>query len=47
MQLYRKVAAGELAADSGWMLFADVTSIDVTKEGVGGAKNFFEAKVTE
>ncbi len=31
--------------DSGLSLLAFRTAIDVTKEGVGGAKNFFEAKV--
>jgi hypothetical protein len=29
-----------------YQLYAMLFEIDVSKEGVGGAKNFFEAKVT-
>ena len=45
--IFRKAAAGELAQDSGlYELYANVEEIDVDKEGVKGAKNFFEAKVS-
>ena len=44
--IFRKANAGELEAGSGLMdLFENMTEIDVDKEGVKGAKNFFQAKV--
>jgi len=44
--IFRKAAAGELAEDSGLAdLYRNVSEIDVDKEGVKGAKNFFTAKV--
>jgi len=44
--IFRKALAGELAEDSGlYDIYLIVTEIDVAKEGVKGAKNFFEAKV--
>jgi len=44
--IFRKALAGELTEDSGlYDLYRLVTEIDVQKEGVKGAKNFFEAKV--
>lgn len=43
--IYRKARLGELSADSGLGQLALLTEIDVDKAGVGGAKNFFEAKV--
>ncbi|XP_038075086.1 EF-hand domain-containing protein D2-like [Patiria miniata] len=45
--IFRKAAAGELDSDSGLSALARLTEIDVDKEGVGGAKNFFEAKINE
>lgn len=45
--IYRKARAGELDAFSGLGQLASLTEIDVDKEGVGGAKNFFEAKIEE
>ena len=45
--IFRKANAGELEAGSGLMdLFENMTEIDVDKEGVKGAKNFFQAKVS-
>ena len=45
--IFRKAAAGELAEDSGlFALYQQLEEIDVDKEGVKGAKNFFEAKVS-
>ncbi|XP_010022586.1 PREDICTED: EF-hand domain-containing protein D1-like [Nestor notabilis] len=38
-------AAGELEEDSGLLTLAKLSEIDVSIEGVKGAKNFFEAKV--
>ena len=44
--IFRKALAGELTEDSGlYDIYRVVTEIDVQKEGVKGAKNFFEAKV--
>ncbi|XP_045912310.1 EF-hand domain-containing protein D2 [Micropterus dolomieu] len=43
--IFRKAAAGELAEDSGLSVLARLTEIDVSTEGVKGAKTFFEAKV--
>lgn len=44
--IFRKAAAGELA-DSGLCALAGLFEIDVSSEGVKGAKTFFEAKVGE
>lgn len=44
--IFRKAAAGELA-DSGLCALAGLFEIDVSSEGVKGAKSFFEAKVGE
>ncbi|KAM9006471.1 LOW QUALITY PROTEIN: EF-hand domain-containing protein D1 [Sarcophilus harrisii] len=43
--IFRKAAAGELEEDSGLMCLAKLSEIDVSMEGVKGAKTFFEAKV--
>ncbi|XP_053317080.1 EF-hand domain-containing protein D1 [Spea bombifrons] len=43
--IFRKAAAGELEQDSGLMALANLSEIDVSTEGVKGAKGFFEAKV--
>lgn len=43
--IYRKAAAGELTEESGLNQLARLTEINVDEVGVGGAKNFFEAKV--
>uniref|UniRef100_A0A8B9S8F0 EF-hand domain family member D1 n=1 Tax=Apteryx owenii TaxID=8824 RepID=A0A8B9S8F0_APTOW len=43
--IFHKAAAGELEEDSGLMTLAKLSEIDVSIEGVKGAKNFFEAKV--
>ncbi|XP_049437728.1 EF-hand domain-containing protein D2-like [Epinephelus fuscoguttatus] len=43
--IFRKAAAGELAEDSGLRVLARLSEIDVSAEGVKGAKTFFEAKV--
>ncbi|XP_051844459.1 EF-hand domain-containing protein D2 isoform X1 [Antechinus flavipes] len=43
--IFRKSAAGELQEDSGLHVLAQRSEIDVSTEGVKGAKNFFEAKV--
>ncbi|XP_034068914.1 EF-hand domain-containing protein D2 [Gymnodraco acuticeps] len=43
--IFRKSAAGELAEDSGLCVLARLSEIDVSTEGVKGAKTFFEAKV--
>nr|XP_060614706.1 EF-hand domain-containing protein D2 [Anolis sagrei ordinatus] len=43
--IFRKAAAGELEEDSGLHALARLSEIDVSTEGVKGAKNFFEAKV--
>ena len=45
MLIFRKAAAGELQEDSGLSLLAKQCEINVEEVGVGGAKNFFEAKV--
>ena len=45
---FRKLAAGDLAGrdeDDGLLQLAKLCSIDVGEIGVGGAKNFFEAKI--
>ncbi|NXG41036.1 EFHD1 protein, partial [Psilopogon haemacephalus] len=43
--IFHKAAAGELEEDSGLLTLAKLSEIDVSLEGVKGAKNFFEAKV--
>ena len=43
--IFRKAAAGELDLESGLGKLATLTEVDVDEVGVGGAKNFFEAKV--
>ena len=44
--IFRKAAAGELEESSGLLdLYANITEIDVDKEGVKGAQNFFQSKV--
>ncbi|XP_048873189.1 EF-hand domain-containing protein D2-like [Brienomyrus brachyistius] len=43
--IFRKAAAGELEEDSGLHALARLSEIDVSTEGVKGAKTFFEAKV--
>ncbi|KAM3824403.1 EF-hand domain-containing protein D2 isoform 1-T1 [Vipera latastei] len=43
--IFRKAAAGELEEDSGLHALARLSEIDVSTEGVKGAKSFFEAKV--
>ncbi|XP_034732705.1 EF-hand domain-containing protein D2 [Etheostoma cragini] len=43
--IFKKAAAGELAEDSGLSVLARLSEIDVSTEGVKGAKTFFEAKV--
>ncbi|KAL4221288.1 EF-hand domain-containing protein D2 [Mactra antiquata] len=46
--IFRKAAAGELEEDSGLCeLYRNVSEIDVDKEGVKGAKNFFTAKIEQ
>jgi len=44
--IFRKASLGELKID-GLIRLAELSSIDVGAEGVGGAKNFFEAKVSK
>nr|CAB3241345.1 EF-hand domain-containing protein D2-like [Phallusia mammillata] len=44
--IFRKASMGELTVD-GLKQIADLSEIDVSAEGVGGAKNFFEAKVNK
>uniref|UniRef100_A0A8C5T2K5 EF-hand domain family member D2 n=1 Tax=Laticauda laticaudata TaxID=8630 RepID=A0A8C5T2K5_LATLA len=43
--IFRKAAAGELEEDSGLHALACLSEIDVSIQGVKGAKSFFEAKV--
>ena len=45
LSIFRKAAAGELDLDSGLGQLATLTEVSVEEVGVGGAKNFFEAKV--
>uniref|UniRef100_A0A8C4QE97 EF-hand domain family, member D1 n=1 Tax=Eptatretus burgeri TaxID=7764 RepID=A0A8C4QE97_EPTBU len=42
--IFHKAAAGKLQAESGLMALAMLAEIDVSVEGVKGAKDFFEAK---
>mmetsp|Transcript_16757 Transcript_16757/g.23306 ORF Transcript_16757/g.23306 Transcript_16757/m.23306 type:complete len:188 (+) Transcript_16757:22-585(+) len=44
--IFRKAAKGELVS-SGLSQLVTASSVDVDKEGVGGAKNFFEAKAAQ
>jgi len=44
--IFRKASAGELAEESGLSQLARLTEISVEEVGVGGAKTFFEAKVS-
>lgn len=44
--IFHKAAAGQLQEDSGLMALAKLSEIDVALEGVKGAKDFFEAKVS-
>ncbi|KAJ3591333.1 hypothetical protein NHX12_009279, partial [Muraenolepis orangiensis] len=43
--IFHKAAAGELEEESGLMALARLSEIDVSTEGVMGAKDFFEAKM--
>lgn len=45
--IYRKAQAGELDSESGLSQLARLTEINVEEVGVGGAKNFFEAKIEQ
>lgn len=45
--IYRKAKAGDLNLDSGLSQLARLTEINVEEVGVGGAKNFFEAKIQQ
>nr|CAD7461455.1 unnamed protein product [Timema tahoe] len=45
--IYRKANAGELLEESGLSKLAKLTEISVEEVGVGGAKNFFQAKIEE
>merc|ERR1712047_119187 len=45
MLIFRKAAAGELQEDSGLGMLAKQCEINVEEVGVGGAKDFFEAKI--
>jgi len=45
--IFRKAAAGELDLESGLGQLATLTEVSVEEVGVGGAKNFFEAKIAE
>ncbi|GFO08247.1 histone-lysine N-methyltransferase SETMAR [Plakobranchus ocellatus] len=42
--IFRKAAAGELGEGSGLSELSRLTEIDVDETGVGGAKDFFQAK---
>ena len=46
MLIFRKAAADELSVGSGLSVLAKLAEVDVDQVGVGGAKNFFEAKVS-
>ncbi|KAI5712764.1 hypothetical protein M8J76_001835 [Diaphorina citri] len=45
--IFRKANAGELLEESGLSKLARLTEINVEEVGVGGAKDFFEAKIRE
>ncbi|TRY93347.1 hypothetical protein DNTS_007728 [Danionella cerebrum] len=44
MLIFRRAAAGQLQEESGLMALARLSEIDVSAEGVLGARDFFEAK---
>jgi hypothetical protein len=46
MSIFRKFAAGELEKDSGLETLAQKLEVNVNEVGVGGAKSFFEAKIS-
>ncbi|XP_061538002.1 EF-hand domain-containing protein D1 isoform X1 [Phyllopteryx taeniolatus] len=43
--IFRRAAAGELQEESGLLALARLSEINVSTEGVSGAKDFFEAKM--
>ena len=45
--IFRKARLGELDMESGLGKLATLSEVDVDAVGVGGAKTFFEAKVTD
>ena len=45
LDVIRKAHAGELDQESGLGKLASLSEVNVDEIGVGGAKNFFEAKV--
>jgi len=45
--IFRRAKAGELQTESGLGQLARLTEINVDEVGVGGAKNFFEAKIEQ
>uniref|UniRef100_A0A4W6C3A4 EF-hand domain family, member D1 n=1 Tax=Lates calcarifer TaxID=8187 RepID=A0A4W6C3A4_LATCA len=45
--IFRRAAAGELQEESGLMALARLSEINVSTEGVMGAKDFFEAKAQD
>lgn len=47
MLIYRKARAGDLSLDNPLNQLARLTEINVDEVGVGGAKNFFEAKIQQ
>lgn len=47
MLIFRKARAGELEAGSGLSELARLTEVDVDEVGVGGAKQFFDAKIKQ
>ena len=46
LMIFRKARAGELDLESGLGQLATLSEIDVDQVGVGGAKTFFEAKIS-
>ena len=46
LMIFRKARAGELDLESGLGKLATLSEVDVDMVGVGGAKTFFEAKVS-
>jgi len=47
LAIFRKARAGELDLESGLGQLASLSEVDVDQVGVGGAKNFFEAKIAQ
>ncbi|XP_014667884.1 PREDICTED: EF-hand domain-containing protein D2-like [Priapulus caudatus] len=45
--IFRKAADGELVLDSGLCQLANLVEVEVHEVGVGGAKDFFEAKINQ